>query len=710
VKTAGSFTVQVTDTTTCLSNPSAATDVALHPVPPAPTITPGGTTSICEYDSVLLDASAGSAWLWSNGQTTRSINAKSAGDYTVQVSNAEGCWSPLSTPSTITVKPAPSKPLISFAGSTELCQGDSLVLNSSTGDSYSWSSGETTASITVNTSGSWWVRVADTSGCYSIESDPVATNVNPLPEKPVISGANEYCAGDSVELSAPAATTWLWSTGAITATIYVASGTYTLTVGNASGCVSPASDPHAVTENPLPAEPVISGDTLYCPGDSTTLTSSPAESWLWSTGATTPATKVTAGSYTVRVFDEKGCSNESPSPVTVTQLPKPGKPTITADGPLEFWLGDSVILSSSTAAAYLWSPGAETTKDITIKTAGDYSVTVTDMNGCTSDASDPVTVTVLTLEKPVITLTGDSVFCEEAGQALLSTSDAFAYLWSTGDTTKSISVTASGSYTVRVFNDAGLPSEISDPLNVTVHANPSASLAGKSDVACHGESTGTAEVSATGGTGPYTYQWSGGQTGALAMGLQAGIHTATILDANQCQDTVNVTITQPEAIQIREEITHPYCDDSNDGSIEISISGGTPGYSILWSDGSPDILLENLGPGIVDVTVTDAGQCMANASYTLSSSESTCITVYEIITPNNDGYNDTWRIRGIEFYPEATVEIYDRWGKQVFYSKGYDREWDGIYNGELLPMASYHYVIKLNNGSPALVGNITIVK
>jgi len=193
-------------------------------------------------------------------------------------------------------------------------------------------------------------------------------------------------------------------------------------------------------------------------------------------------------------------------------------------------------------------------------------------------------------------------------------------------------------------------------------------------------------------------------------GLSAGTHTVTVTDANQCLGNLDVGILEPPAITITETISHPYCPDSHDGSIGISISGGTPSYSILWSDGSSGTALLGLDPGTVNVEITDASQCTAFESYTLNIQEDNCVRIPGIITPNNDGFNDSWRIPGIEFYPGATVEVYDRWGKQVFYSTGYDQPWDGTYDGKLLPMDSYHYVINLHNGSPALIGNITIIK
>ncbi|KKL39753.1 hypothetical protein LCGC14_2368070, partial [marine sediment metagenome] len=258
VKTAGSYTAQITDGTGCLSIPSADTDITLYPVPVAPVITSGGSTDICENDSLLLSSSAGTSYLWSTGEISSTIYAKSAGSYTVQVSNSQGCWSPLSSPINITTQPAPIKPIISFTGNTDFCQGDSLVLTSSAADSYLWSNSGTTPAIIVRTADTYSVRVASANGCLSIPSDAVNITVNSLPVKPSISGDNEYCTGDSVQLSGPAASSYIWSTGESTQTIFATSGSFTLKVGDAKGCMSPISDPYSVTENPLPAKPAIS--------------------------------------------------------------------------------------------------------------------------------------------------------------------------------------------------------------------------------------------------------------------------------------------------------------------------------------------------------------------------------------------------------------------------------------------------------------------
>ena len=329
------------------------------------------------------------------------------------------------------------------------------MLESSAGSSYLWSTGETGQQITVRTTGSYSVRVANALGCLSLDSDPVDVTVNTPPAKPVITGPAGHCEGDSAELSAPLSASYLWSTGETTQNIYVTSGSYTVRVTDADGCSSELSDPHVVSMFGAPAKPVITGDNSYCEGDSVLLSSPAADSYLWSSGETTRTIHGTAGSYTVVIRDANGCASPLSDPFAVSENPKPATPVITAGGPTNIWEGDSVILGTDPAAAYLWAPGGETSSEITVRTAGDYTVSIADASGCQSDPSAPVTVTVQSIEKPIISVQGDTEFCEDGTPAILSTTEAVAYEWSNGETTRTIEPASSGSYSVRIFNELG---------------------------------------------------------------------------------------------------------------------------------------------------------------------------------------------------------------------------------------------------------------
>ena len=709
------YVVDVTDQT----NGAVGTDSILITVltaPAQPTISAGGPTTFCTGDSVQLSSSAGTAYLWSTGETTQDIWAGISGSYTVGVFDDQGCSSIPSDPVLVTARPSPDQPVITASGPVSFCEGDSLDLTSSPAISYLWSNGDTNQTIRVKSNGDFFVQVTDTSGCQSIPSATTTVTVYNLPPTPVITanGSTDICEHDSVILTSSPGISYLWSTGDTTQSIAAkTAGDFSVQTINGVGCPSLPSGAVTITTRPAPLQPTITftGNTTFCEGDSLVLTSSAGTTYLWSNGETTQSISAkTTGSYTVRVANADGCFSLPSDPVDVTVNTSPEKPVITPAGPIDLESGDSVILVSSTATTYSWSPGGETTPSVIVRTAGSFSVTIGNEYGCLSDPSDPVTVTQSSLEKPVITVTGETEFCEGTQATTLSAPQSIAYLWSNGETSQSIMVAVTGSYTVTVFNEFGTQSLPSDPVDINVFENPVLNLLSKSDVLCNGETSGSIEVIATGGTSPYAYEWDNGQTGSGITNIGAGTYLITATDANGCQDTLSESINEPTAIVINEILTHPTCNDSYDGAVEVSISGGTPGYTIQWSNGSTGPITEKLGPGTVDVQVTDESQCQENESYNLVAENEVCITVYEIITPNSDGYNDTWEITGIELYQNATVQVFDRWGKRVFYSEGYPQPWDGTNDGKVLPMDSYHYIIDLNNDTDPIIGNITIVK
>jgi hypothetical protein len=375
----------------------------------------------------------------------------------------------------LTINALPPVPVITPGGPTTFCQGGSVTLTSSSATSNAWSTGATTQSISVSTSGNYTVTVTNASGC-SQASAPTTVTVNPLPTATIsASGPTTFCQGGSVTLTASAASSYLWSTGATTQSITVsAAGNYTVTVTSASGC-SKTSAVTAVTVNPLPTATITAGGpTTFCQGGSVTLTANTSSSYLWSTGATTQSITVNAsGSYTVTVTNANGCSQTSAATaVTVNTNPAP---TTSPSGNVSINQGSTVTISvNGSFNSYLWSNGA-TTSSITTGTAGSYTVTVTNASGC-SGTSAPVVVSIIGgCTKPTITASG-SITNLCPGQTVKLTSSAkTGNVWSTGATTSSLTVKAAGTFTVT--NSTGCTS---DPIVVTylTCANPSNLAAG----------------------------------------------------------------------------------------------------------------------------------------------------------------------------------------------------------------------------------------
>jgi large repetitive protein len=422
-----------------------------------------------------------------------------------------------------TVNPVPATPTITAAGPTTFCAGGSVVLTSSAATGNLWSTGATTQSITVGTSGTYTVTVT-TAGCSSAPSAGTTVTVNPTPPTPTITpgGPTTFCAGGSVTLTSSSATGNLWSTGATTQSITVSiGGTYTVTV-TSSGC-SATSAGTTVTVNPLPATPTVTpgGPTTFCASGSVTLTSSSASGNVWSTGETTQSiTVTTGGTYTVTVTSG-GCTSAPSAGTTVTVNPIPATPTITAGGPTTFCTGGSVTLTSSSATGNLWSTGA-TTQSIIVSTAGTYTVTVT-QTGCTSAPSAGTTVTV----DPVPTTASagpDATACVSPGTFTMAANvptvgtgswsqapggPATAIIFTVGSATSNIGgLTTAGTYTFVWTISSGTCAPSRDTMTITVNTNPAPFTLTGGGTFCPGTTTLTGPVDPN-----YTYTWQRSLTG-----------------------------------------------------------------------------------------------------------------------------------------------------------------------------------------------------
>lgn len=602
VSASGDYSVTVTDGNGC-EGTSGDLSVTVNDLP-EPDVTASGDLEFCDGGSVTLTASAASSYLWSNGETTQSISVTITGTFSVTVTDANGCVG-TSDPVATTVYDNP-EPTITADGPTIFCDGDSVVLTSSAAELYQWSTGETTQSITVFTTGSYSVTVTDVNDCVGT-SDPIDVTVNNNPT-PVIttSGPTEFCDGDSVVLSSSTADSYLWNTGATSQSITVfTSGEFYVTATLGTGC-SGTSDTTTVTVNSNPVPTVTPlGPTTFCDGNDVVLLASGAVSYQWNTGATSPAITVSAsGQFWVEALDANGCSGISDT-VDVTVNPNP-TPTITPDGPLEFCDGDSVVLTSSASDSYLWSTG-ETTQSIVVYASGTFSVTVTDAAGC-SGTSSPVTVVVNELPFSFIFATGPTEFCDGDSVDLVAR-ESEAYLWSNGDTTRIITVMTSGTYSVTNYDENGC-SQISNEITVTVNPNPNPTITASGALAfCDGESV-TLTVTEPNFFPFPSYQWNTGENTVSIDVEESGSYYATMVDANGCAgmtDTVDVEVWELPEPEVTTVGTPSFCLGDT-----IFLTTTEEFESYLWSNtGDTTRTTYAVETGFYTVLVTDSNGCQA---------------------------------------------------------------------------------------------------
>ncbi len=650
VTTSGSYTVQITNANGCQSIPSAAIAVTVNPVPAQPTITAGGPTTFCTGGSVKLTSSAGVTYSWSTGATTQSIDVTTAGNYTVKVGNAAGCQSVASAATVVTVNGLPAQPAITAGGTTTFCAGGSVTLTSSIGSSYLWSTGATTPSIDVTTSGSYTVRITNTEGCQSVASAATNVAVNALPAQPIITagGATTFCAGGSVTLSSSVGTAYLWSTGAITQSIDVTStGSYTVQVTNAADCQSIASAATAVTVNPLPVVNAGTDASVYNGGVATlnaTVSGASPFTYSWTPAsllenATIEDPKtVNLSSTTTFTLTATStattCSNSDDVTIIVTGGALSSVPTAT---PSTVCTGSNVQLAAvasggSGTYSYDWtsvpagftSSVANPTATPTVNTI--YHVAVND-GSSTVNAQVSVTVNDLP-SQPVITTGGSATFC--AGSSVTLTSSAgTTYLWSSGATTQSITVYTSGSFTVRITNASGCQSITSAAVLTTVNALPSAPIVGEITPPTCSVATGSALFMGLPSTGtwiltryPGTIPLEGSGASYTVDGLSPGIYNYSVTNASGCTSTLSANVNIPAqpatpTTPVVGTITQPtYIVPT--GSVSLSglpVSGSwtltiNPGGSTLTGTGTSRIVT-GLDPGIYTFTVTNAVGCVS---------------------------------------------------------------------------------------------------
>ena len=558
-----------------------------------PTVQIMGNPSGCSNNVNILTAVSPSAvsYLWNTGDSTYQIRVLETAVYSVSVSDSNGCQASASF--SFELRPSPT---CSIEGDTEICSGDTTILTASGGQSYFWSTGELTPSISVApaTTRSYSLVIMDVNGCTASASVQVTVHAaTPI----VINGPSDFCDGDSVLLVAEAYGNLMWSTGQYGDSIIVSeTGDYMVWSIDTDACQK-SSVKHV--EKRFAPEVQIEGDSYVCMGDTAFLyavTQVPV-SYQWTTGATEGVIPVTSTNvYGVLVTDMYGCTNNASKLVMAYSAP-----TVVVNGPSSICYGESAVLSvEGNAVRYQWSTG-DTTPIITVNPlyATVYYVVAYNSNGCSATASHSLSVSPV----PMVTISGDTVICE-GETTVLTSSNASSFLWSTGATNRSISVSEEGAYSVVVSNTVGCTNSSS----VYVHVNnrPNLMILGDTTI-CQG---GQTELLAIGGD---TYLWSNGATTPNIV-VSPGISTSYTVQASNgvcvSEMTRQVVVNEnPEAVILAPE---GVCDGS---SAILTAQGGS---AYLWSTGQTTAQIEVYSSGVYQLVAFSTNGCTDTVSHTLA--------------------------------------------------------------------------------------------
>ncbi|NOU48290.1 MAG: DUF3494 domain-containing protein [Bacteroidales bacterium] len=508
--------------------------VTIGSLPEAATITAEGATTFCEGESVTISGNIDGTW--NTGATTASITVSASGDY--YVTNTNGCGSVTSNHIIVTVNPLPTAATITADGATAFCEGESVTLSGNINGI--WSTGATTASITVSASGDYYVT--NTNDCGTVTSNHiiVSTDVPPIASIITAGGETTFCEGARVKLYGNIG--GVWNTGATTDSIIVSvSGDYYVT--NSNSCGSVTSNHIIVTVNPLPVASIITagGETTFCEGANVILSGNVGG--VWNTGATTASiTVTTSGDYFV--INTNNCGTVTSNHIVVTVNPLPVASVITADGSTTFCEGENVMLSGNVGG--VWNTG-ETTASITVAESGDYFVT--NANDCGSATSNHILVTVNPL--PDATTGSDNAICVGNSVTLgASPISGHTYLWipATGLSSAVIAnpvaspvVTTTYTLTETVTATA---CQNSNAVTVTVNTAPFITVEPSDQTACVGSSV-SFTITATGTD--LTYQWSKGSViltdGENISGSNAATLVINPVTLSDTASNYHVTIT-----------------------------------------------------------------------------------------------------------------------------------------------------------------------
>ncbi len=561
------------------------------------TITPNGPTTFCQGGSVTLTASQANKYNWSNGATTQSITVTTTGMYTVTITNATSCTA-VSTATTVTVNPILTAS-VSISGPSTICSGQNATFtatptNGGSAPEYHWFINSSpvggtgsTYSTTALTDGAQ-VRCTMTSNatCASpatVNSNTISITVNPILNSSVsiVASPPPICSGQNVVFTATptnggSAPEYHWFVNSSpvvgggptysTTTLTNGAQVYCTMTSNAA-CASPTtatSNTISVTVNPTLTPSIsIGGSSVFCLGQNAEFNAMPmnggtAPTYQWFANNILVGTSPTYSTSSLANGDQIYCiltsnaacvtTTTATSPTTtVTVLPLPNV-QITPSGLTTFCSGNSVTLTASPTGNYSWSTG-ETTKTITVSTSGNYTVNVTVANTC-SATSNATTVTVNPLpQTPMIFPSGSINLCEGDFETLTASFEN-SWLWNTGETTQSITVSSPGNYSVVVTNSNDC-SLTSNPTSVSVlpTALPAISLS----VICSGNDATVTATPTNGGTAP-TFQWW-----LIGAGMMQSTTTSevSVLDALKtsivkCQMTSNAYCASPQISEPKE--------------------------------------------------------------------------------------------------------------------------------------------------------------
>lgn len=569
---------------------------------------------VCSGDSAELSAYGGQSYLWDNGSTNANRVVEDEGDYTVTVSNGEGC----SSTHTISVikDNLPNALIDVFETSGDntndgiACNGDNVNLQASGGDSYSWDNGNNNALLSVNETGLYRVTVTNEHGCTAVAessvqvSETITANILVVESSGNQNNDGILCSGDQAQLTATGGLSYIWDDGTASNVITASqTGEYRVTIFDANSCSTIETIDINVNEAVVADigvsddSGIASNDGVICSGSSALLVASGGSNYNWSNNNNSNVIDVSqAGQYDVTVTNDNGCSDLASISVIVNSSPTAVISIADTSGLLnndgELCSEDEATLSATGGSSYLWEDGTSSSIR-TISDGGEYALTVVDENGCVDQTTE--TITVYEADNISISVEDASGINNDDGQlcasdeAILSVTGGADYIWSNGSNNSAIIVSQAGDYTVVSTNQHGCESSASTSISVydipdlVLVSEENSGVQQNDNKLCEGDvATLTALTS-----GSITWE---DESNAMARTVAiSGVYTVEATNIDGCTNTKEVVIEVFANPEVLIEVNENSGGVPNDGIIDFgddALLKGTGANSYLWDDGT----------------------------------------------------------------------------------------------------------------------------
>lgn len=584
-------------------------------------------------------------YLWSNSSVTQDLSTIGAGNYSLIVTDQNNCKDTIDfnlvQPLDLTLS---ANIITNYNGYAVSCFGSSdsdvdLTINGGVSTfSTLWSNGTITEDLNNIGAGSYEALVTDLNGCM----DSITVSINqPDSINLKYTALNISCNGynnGNINLTVVGGVPtfgYLWNTGQTTEDLgSLIAGNYNVVVTDLNGCKD--SIQITLTE---PTDINVSGITsdVLCYEDSTgSIDIQPTGgtglyTYNWSNGdINQDLLNIPDGSYTVVVFDANSCSDTTtysinqPSDLITSILATSNYNGFdiscfgSSDGTI-----DISAVGGTIPYAYLWST-SDTTQDLNLLTAGNYSISIADGNGCI----DTLSITLSQPDSINLTYTSQNILCNSFSTGNIDVTVAggvsinpYSFSWSSGQSTEDLTNIPAGTYDMVLTDNNGCQ----DSISVIISEPSDIAVSGLiSNVVCYNDSTGNIDITAIGGTGGYTYDWSNGSVSEDLLNIPDGSYTVIVYDANNCTDTTSYILTEPTDLVGSIFASSDYngfdvsCFGSSDGSIDVTINGGTIPYDYLWSTFDTTQDLSGLSIGNYIVVITDSNNCNISLSIALA--------------------------------------------------------------------------------------------